>query len=148
MTILLTVVSKQVVIWANCIHDPVVYLLICDVLCIRYVEESSVSSHLHCLYSALMVGGECPGFACITGERIKWIFDEIYSQTWYMCCAYLSHNTLRLNICSPVLLPALNHVCSSVSIASACGFSLFRMTFSITLLGWLVLTQLHIYYSW
>ena len=35
------------------------------VFCVRYVEESSVASHLHCLYSTLQVGGECPAFACI-----------------------------------------------------------------------------------
>ena len=37
-----------------------------------------------------------------------------------------------------MLLPALNHACSSVINVSACGFSLFRMTFNITLLGWLI----------
>ena len=62
---------KQVVVWANCMLDPVAYLLICDVLCIPYIEESSVASHLHCLYSALKVGGECPGFACIQEDRLK-----------------------------------------------------------------------------
>ena len=45
--------------------DPVAYILFCDMLCIRYDEESSVASHLHCLYSALKADGECPGFACI-----------------------------------------------------------------------------------
>ena len=49
--------------------DPVVYLLICDVICIRYVEESSVETNLHCLYSALKVDGECPGFLCIHEDR-------------------------------------------------------------------------------
>ena len=29
------------------------------------VVESSVASHLHCLYSWLKDGGECPRFACI-----------------------------------------------------------------------------------
>ena len=56
-------------------------------------------------------------------------------KTWYRrCwwCTYFSHSTLRLNICSPVFLPA----CSSAIITTTCGLSLFRMTFSITLLGW------------
>ena len=58
-------------------------------------------------------------------------------KTWYRCrwwCAYLSHKTLRLNVCSSVIRRALNPACYSASIASACGFSLFRITFSITLL--------------
>ena len=41
-------------------------------------------------------------------------------KTWYMCCwwcAYFSHGTLRLNICLPVFLPALNPACSVVIIA-------------------------------
>ena len=41
----------------------------------------------------------------------------------------------RLKICSVVLLPALKLVCSSAMIFSACGFNLFSMIFSITLLG-------------
>ena len=51
------------------VFDPVAYFIICDVPCIRYVEEFSVASHLHCLYSALKVGGECPSFACIQEDR-------------------------------------------------------------------------------
>ena len=60
---------KEVFVWENCMLAPVVYLLICDVLCICYAEESSVAYHLHCLYSALKVAGECPGFACIQEDR-------------------------------------------------------------------------------
>ena len=60
---------KQVFVWANCMVHPVLYLLMCDMLCIQYVEEYSVASHLHCMYSALKVGGECPGFACIQKDR-------------------------------------------------------------------------------
>ena len=37
-----------------------------------------------------------------------------------------------------MLLPALKPACSSMTIFSVCGFSLFRMIFSITLLGWLL----------
>ena len=55
--------SNQVFVWANCMVDPVAYLLICDVRCIRYVEESSLASHLHSWYSTLKVGCECPGFS-------------------------------------------------------------------------------------
>ena len=41
---------------------------------------------------------------------------------------------LRLKICSVVFLPDLNPVCSSAIISSACGLSLFKTTFSMTLL--------------
>ena len=44
----------------------------------------------------------------------------------------------RLKICSVVLLPALKPACSSAMIVSACGFNLFSIIFSITLLGWLM----------
>ena len=42
---------------------------------------------------------------------------------------------LRLKICSVVLLPALKSAWSSAMIFSACGFNLFSMIFSMTLLG-------------
>ena len=42
---------------------------------------------------------------------------------------------LRLKICSVVLLPALKPACSLTMIFSACGFNLFSMIFSMTLLG-------------
>ena len=42
---------------------------------------------------------------------------------------------LRLKICSVVLLPALKPACSSAMIFFACGFNLFSMIFSMTLLG-------------
>ena len=45
-----------------------------------------------------------------------------------------THRIVRLKICSVVLLPALNPACSSAIISSAWGFSLFKMTFSMTLL--------------
>ena len=45
-----------------------------------------------------------------------------------------SHRILRLKICSVVLLPALNPACSSAIISSAWGLSLFKITFSMTLL--------------
>ena len=41
---------------------------------------------------------------------------------------------LKLKICSVVLLPALKPACSSAMIFSACGFNLFSMIFSMTLL--------------
>ena len=44
----------------------------------------------------------------------------------------------RLKIYSVVLLPALKPVCSSAMIFSVCGFNLFSMIFSMTLLGWLM----------
>ena len=43
-----------------------------------------------------------------------------------------------MKIYSVVLLPALKPACSSKMIFSACGFSLFSMIFSMTLLGWLM----------
>ena len=39
---------------------------------------------------------------------------------------------------SVVILPALKPACSSTMISSACGWSLFRMVFDMTLLGWLI----------
>ena len=39
---------------------------------------------------------------------------------------------------SVVILPALKPACSSVMIFCTCGFSLFGMIFSMTLLGWLM----------
>ena len=44
----------------------------------------------------------------------------------------------EIEYCSVVLLPALKPSCSSEMISSACGSSLFRMTFNMTLLGWLI----------
>ena len=44
----------------------------------------------------------------------------------------------RLKICSVVLLLALKPACSSAMTFSACGFNLFCMIFSTTLLGWLM----------
>ena len=41
-----------------------------------------------------------------------------------------------MKICSVVLLPALKPACSSATIFSTCGFNLFSMIFSMTLLGW------------
>ena len=63
---------------------------------------------------------------------------------------------MRLNICIVVLLPALKPACSSAIITSACGWSLFRTIFSMTLLGWLirpmilsaVLAQLQVAFLW
>ena len=58
-------------------------------------------------------------------------------KTWYRFCwcwRYFSHRILRLKICSVVLLPALNPACSSAIISSAWGLSLFKITFSMTLL--------------
>ena len=58
-------------------------------------------------------------------------------KTWYRFCwcwKYFSHRILRLKICSVVLLPALNPACSTAIISSTCGLSLFKITFSMTLL--------------
>ena len=57
------------------------------------------------------------------------------------CCRYFSPRILRLNICAVVLLPALKPACSSAMISSACGWSLFRMIFNRTILGWLIRLQ-------
>ena len=46
-----------------------------------------------------------------------------------------------LKICSVVFLPALKPACSLAMIFSACGFNLFSMIFSMTLLG---LSLIHI----
>ena len=44
----------------------------------------------------------------------------------------------RLKICSVMLLLALKPPCSSAMTFSACGFNLFSMIFSTTLLMWLM----------
>ena len=51
---------KQVFVWADFMLDLVAYPLICDVPCIRYVEEYSVAFNLHCLCSALKIGVSVP----------------------------------------------------------------------------------------
>ena len=62
-------------------------------------------------------------------------------KTWWRfcwCCSYFSQRIPRFNICSVVLLPAVNPSCSSAMISSACGWGLFRMIFNMTSLGWLI----------
>ena len=54
------------------------------------------------------------------------------------CAGDNSQRIRRLKICSVVLRPALKPTCSSAMIFSACGFNLFSMIFSMTLLGWLM----------
>ena len=46
-----------------------------------------------------------------------------------------SHRMRRLKICSVMLLSALKPAYSSTMIFYACGFNLFSMDFSMTLLG-------------
>ena len=48
---------------------------------------------------------------------------------------YFSQRICTLKICFVVLLPALKPACFSAMIFSACGFSLFSIIFSMTLLG-------------
>ena len=63
------------------------------------------------------------------------------TKTWSRfcwCCRHFSPRILRLNICSVVLLLAMKPACSSAIISLSCGWSLFRMIFNITLLGWLI----------
>ena len=60
---------------------------------------------------------------------------------WYRSCwcwRYFSQRIRRLKICSVLLLPARRPACSSAVIFSAYGFNLFSMTFSMTLLWWLM----------
>ena len=52
----------------------------------------------------------------------------------------------RLKILSVVLLPSLKPACSSAMSFSACGFNLFSMIFSMTLLLWLM--RLTVRYFW
>ena len=62
-------------------------------------------------------------------------------KTWQRSCwcwRYFSQRMLRLKICTVVLLPALKPACSPAMIFSACGFNLFSMIFSTTLLGCLM----------
>ena len=51
---------------------------------------------------------------------------------------YFSQRILRLNICSVVLLSALKPAFFSAMISSVGGWSLFRIIFNMTLLGWLI----------
>ena len=44
----------------------------------------------------------------------------------------------KVEICSVVLCPARKPACSAAMMFSACGLSLLRMTFNMTLLGWLM----------
>ena len=77
-------------------------------------------------------------------------------KTWWRSCScwrYFSHRMRRLKICSVVLLPALKPACSLAMVFSACGFNLFSMIFSMTLLGWLmrhvvVLAMLQVAFLW
>ena len=69
---------------------------------------------------------------------------QSFSMTWIrfvrrmkIYWGYFSHRMRRLKIYSVVLLPALKSACSSAMI-SACGFNLFSMIFTLTLLGWLM----------
>ena len=67
-------------------------------------------------------------------------------KTWYRFCwcrRYFSLGILRLKICSVALLLTLNPTCSSAIISLACGLSLFKMTFSMTLLEWLMRLIVH-----
>ena len=47
-----------------------------------------------------------------------------------------SQRILKLKFCSVLLCPARKPACSSAMMFSACGLSLFRMTFSMT--AWVV----------
>ena len=44
----------------------------------------------------------------------------------------------RMKICSVMLLPTLNPACSAVIISAAWDLRLFKMTYSLTKLGWMV----------
>ena len=73
--LLLTVVSKSS-------YGPIACLILLRtlsfVMCSVYdMLRSLVASHLHCLYSALKVGGEGPGFVCIQDDQ----YHEIAHQT-------------------------------------------------------------------
>ena len=64
--------------------------------------------------------------SCLTLKSFLW------------CCRCFAQRILRLNMCSVVLLPALKPACSNAVISSACGWSLFREIFNMTLLGCLI----------
>ena len=64
-------------------------------------------------------------------------FSEISEdmiQILLMLEVLFSHRILRLEICSVVLLPALNPACPLAFISSALGLSLFDLTFNMTFL--------------
>ena len=66
-------------------------------------------------------------------EGLLEVCEVMARSCWYW--RYFSQRIRRLKICSVMLLPALKPACSSAMIFSACGFNLFSMTFSMTLLG-------------
>ena len=57
--------------------------------------------------------------------EVSLMLEIFFTEDLYKC---------RLKICSVVLLPALRPACSSAMTFSACGFNLFSMIFSMTLL--------------
>ena len=67
---------------------------------------------------------------------------KVYENVVLLVLEIFSQKMHRLEICSVVLLSALKTACSSAMIFSACGFNLFSMIFSMTLLGWLM--RLHV----
>ena len=69
----------------------------------------------------------------VPGYLKKADFDYPFGPCLIQVGLYFSHRIIRLKICSVVLLPALNPVCSSL-ISFAWDLSLFKMTFSMTLL--------------
>ena len=72
--------------------------------------------------------------ACKTLSKAFFKSMKTWSRSCW-CWRYFSQRMRRLKICSVVLLPALKPACSSAMIFSACGFNLFNMIFSMTLLG-------------
>ena len=72
-----------------------------------------------------------------TGQTLSIAFLKSMKTWWRSCWCwrYFSQKILRLKTCSVVLLPTLKPACSSAVIFSACGFNLFSMILSMTLLG-------------
>ena len=75
--------------------------------------------------------------ACHTLSKASWKSTK----TWYRFCwcwRYFSERILRLKICSVELLPDVNPSFSSAIVSLAWSLSLFKMTFSMALLEWLI----------
>ena len=116
---------------SNCCSEPVSYAA---------VEEDGTSGLVIEVFDDLdKVGADvvllhgCPqSFMPNPVERLFEVYEDIV-EVWCRRC--FSQRIRRLKICAVVLLPALMPVCYSAMVFSTCGFNLFSMIFSMTLLG-------------
>ena len=79
-------------------------------------------------------------FLIVARKVIKGLFEinEDMVEILLMLQVFLAEDPEIEYLFCQVLLPALKPACSSAMVYSACGWSLFRMIFNMTLLGWLI----------